>query len=53
VNAVIVSGDKDFQQLVRPGIGCSTRAAGGPASVEEHWVSTENATERLGVPPTA
>src|SRR6185436_9676895 len=23
---------------------------GGPANVEEHWVSLENASERLGVP---
>ncbi len=51
VNAVIVSGDKDFQQLVRPGIWLLNPGRGGPASVEEHWVSTENATERLGVPP--
>jgi DNA polymerase-1 len=51
VNAVIVSGDKDFQQLVRPGVWLLNPGRGGPASVEEHWVSTENATERLGVPP--
>jgi DNA polymerase-1 len=51
LNAVIVSGDKDFQQLVRPGIWLLNPGRGGPASVEEHWVSMENATERLGVPP--
>lgn len=50
-NVVIVSGDKDFQQLVRPGVWLLNPGRGGPASVEEHWVSTENATERLGVPP--
>ncbi len=24
---------------------------GGSAGVEEHWVSIENASERLGIPP--
>ena len=51
INVVIVSGDKDFQQIVQPGVWLLNPGRGGPASVEEHWVSTENATERLGVPP--
>jgi DNA polymerase-1 len=51
VNVVIVSADKDFQQLVRPGIWLFNPGRGGSARVEEHWVSVENATERLGVPP--
>lgn len=51
VNVVVVSGDKDFQQLVRPGLWLLNPGRGGPAGVEEHWVSTENAAERLGVPP--
>ena len=51
VPVVIVSGDKDFQQLVRPGVWLLNPGRGGPANVEEHWVSIENATERLGVPP--
>ena len=50
-NVVIVSGDKDFQQLVRPGIWLLNPGRGGPASVEEQWVSVENGAERLGVPP--
>jgi DNA polymerase-1 len=50
-NVVIVSGDKDFQQLVRPGIWLLNPGRGGPASVEESWVGTENASDRLGVPP--
>lgn len=49
---VIVSGDKDFQQLVRPGIWLLNPGRGGPAAVEEHWVGMHNASERLGVPPT-
>ena len=51
VNVVIVSGDKDFQQLVRDGVWLLNPGRGGPANVQEHWVSVENATERLGVKP--
>jgi DNA polymerase-1 len=50
-NVVIVSGDKDFQQLVKPGVWLLNPGRGGPASVEEQWVSVENGAERLGVPP--
>lgn len=50
-NVVIVSGDKDFQQLVRPGVWLLNPGRGGPASVEETWVGVENASDRLGVPP--
>jgi DNA polymerase-1 len=50
LNVVIISGDKDFQQLVRPGVWLLNPGRGGPASVEEQWVSAENADERLGVP---
>jgi DNA polymerase-1 len=50
-NVVIVSGDKDFQQLVRPGIWLLNPGRGGPANVEEQWVSVENGAERLGVAP--
>jgi DNA polymerase-1 len=52
MNVVIVSGDKDFQQLVRPGVWLLNPGRGGAANVEEHWVSIDNATERLGVPPS-
>jgi DNA polymerase-1 len=51
VNVVVVSGDKDFQQLVRPGVWLLNPGRGGPASVEEQWVGVENGSERLGVPP--
>src|SRR3954463_10126023 len=51
LNVVVVSGDKDFQQLVRPGVWLLNPGRGGPAGVEEHWVGIENASERLGVPP--
>lgn len=51
LNVVIVSGDKDFQQLVRPGVWLLNPGRGGPASVDEQWVADGNASERLGVPP--
>lgn len=51
VNVVVVSGDKDFQQLVKPGVWLLNPGRGGPANVEEHWVGVDNADERLGVPP--
>ncbi len=51
VNVVVVSGDKDFQQLVKPGVWLLNPGRGGPANVEEHWVGVENADERLGIAP--
>ena len=50
-HVVVVSGDKDFQQLVRPGLWLLNPGRGGPAQVEEHWVGMHNANERLGVVP--
>src|SRR5207245_6857823 len=51
LQVVIVSGDKDFYQLIAPGIALLNPGRGGPAGVEEHWVDQSNASERLGVPP--
>src|SRR6476469_696081 len=51
VNVVVVSGDKDFQQLVKPVFWLLNPWRGVPANVEEHWVGVENAEERLGVAP--
>ncbi|MBA2292653.1 MAG: DNA polymerase I [Gemmatimonadales bacterium] len=51
MHAVIVSGDKDFYQLIAPGISLLNPGRGGAAGVEETWVTEENASERLGVPP--
>ncbi len=51
VHVVIVSGDKDFQQLVGPGVWLLNPGRGGPAGVDEQWVGLENASDRLGVPP--
>src|SRR5256714_9800875 len=51
LRAVIVSGDKDFYQLIAPGIVLLNPGRGGPAAVEEHWVDESNASERFGVSP--
>jgi DNA polymerase I len=51
LEAVIVSGDKDFYQLIAPGIALLNPGRGGPAAVEETWVDESNASERLGIPP--
>ena len=51
LQVVIVSGDKDFYQLIGPRIALLNPGRGGPAGVEEEWVDESNAAERLGVPP--
>lgn len=51
LEAVIVSGDKDFYQMIRPGIALLNPGRGGPAGVDESWVTEANASARLGVPP--
>jgi DNA polymerase-1 len=50
-HVVIVSGDKDFQQLVRERVWLLNPGRGGPASVDEQWVGAENGADRLGVEP--
>ncbi len=52
VQVVIVSGDKDFYQLIGPRVALLNPGRGGPAGVEEHWVDESNASERLGVGPS-
>jgi DNA polymerase I len=52
LQTVIVSGDKDFYQLVGPGIALLNPGRGGPAAVDETWVDESNASERLGVAPS-
>jgi len=51
LEAVIVSGDKDFYQLVGPGIHLLNPGRGGPTGVEAEWVDETNAPEKFGVPP--
>ncbi|HTC25406.1 MAG TPA: DNA polymerase I [Gemmatimonadales bacterium] len=52
LQTVIVSGDKDFYQLIGPGIALLNPGRGGPAAVDEVWVDESNAGERLGVAPS-
>src|SRR3989441_770186 len=47
MQAVIVSGDKDFYQLIGEGIALLNPGRGGQAAVEEQWVDQSNASERL------
>lgn len=51
MDAVIVSGDKDFYQLISPHVMLLNPGRGGPAGVDEQWVDETNASERLGVAP--
>jgi DNA polymerase I len=52
LGVVIVSGDKDFYQLIGPGVALLNPGRGGPAAVDEHWVDETNARERFGVAPS-
>jgi DNA polymerase-1 len=49
---VIVSGDKDFYQLIGPRVALLNPGRGGPGAVDEQYVDESNASERLGVPPS-
>ena len=51
LEAVIVSGDKDFFQLVRPGVHLLNPGRGGPHGVAANWVDERNAGEKFGVAP--
>jgi DNA polymerase-1 len=51
LQTVIVSGDKDFYQLVGPRIALLNPGRGGPGAVDETWVDETNASDRLGVAP--
>ncbi len=52
LEAVIVSGDKDFYQLVGPGVHLLNPGRGGASGVAAEWVSEENASEKFGIPPS-
>jgi DNA polymerase-1 len=51
VNVVIVSGDKDFVQLVGKRVWILNPWHGRPGFTTEKWYDVDNAAERLGVPP--
>jgi DNA polymerase-1 len=52
LEVVIVSGDKDFYQLVGPGVHLMNPGRGGATGVAAEWVSEENASEKFGLPPS-
>ncbi|HHS50521.1 MAG TPA: DNA polymerase I [candidate division Zixibacteria bacterium] len=45
---VLVTGDKDFMQLVRSGVSV---LAPGRGAIPTEWWTAENASERFGIPP--
>lgn len=51
IETVVVSGDKDFMQLITPGIKILNPWHGRPGRTTEKWYDSDNAEERLGVPP--
>jgi DNA polymerase-1 len=50
LKAVIVSGDKDFVQMIGPGVSILNPWHGRPGRTTEKWYDESNAAERLGVP---
>ena len=48
---VIVSGDKDFYQLVGPNVHLMNPGRGGATGVEPEWVDESQAPKKFGVPP--
>ncbi len=52
LEAVIVSGDKDFYQLVGPGVHLMNPGRGGPTGVAAEWVTEANASAKFGIPPS-
>jgi DNA polymerase-1 len=51
IDAVVVSGDKDFVQLIGPGVSILNPWHGRPGQTAEKWYDEANAADRLGVPP--
>jgi DNA polymerase I len=52
VDTVIVSGDKDFYQLIGPRVFLLNPGRGGASGVDAEWVDESSAPDRLGVPPS-
>ncbi len=51
LEAVIVSGDKDFYQLIGPHVALLNPGRGGPNGVEADWVDLASADQKFGIPP--
>ncbi len=52
LEAVIVSGDKDFYQLIGPHVHLLNPGRGGPNGVAAEWVDLSNADAKFGIPPS-
>lgn len=51
LEAVIVSGDKDFYQLIDDHVHLLNPGRGGPNGVDAEWVDRSNARDRFGIEP--
>lgn len=51
LEAVVVSGDKDFYQLVGDHVHLLNPGRGGPNGVDADWVDRSNAQDKFGIPP--
>jgi DNA polymerase-1 len=51
IHSVIISGDKDFYQLISSHVSLLNPGRRGPAAVQEELVTVDTAANRLGVPP--
>jgi len=52
IESVIVSGDKDFYQLLDEDVVLLNPGRGGPGGVETDWVDLSKADEKFGIPPS-
>ncbi len=53
VESVIVSGDKDFYQLIDEDVVLLNPGRGGPGGVDTEWVDLSKADEKFGIPPSS
>ena len=51
LEVVLVSGDKDFCQLVNDHVIILNPGRGGPSKVEVHWLDADGVVAKFGVPP--
>jgi len=49
IEAVIVSGDKDFYQLLAPGVKLLNPGRGGRSGIATHWVEDTGVVDKFGV----
>jgi DNA polymerase-1 len=53
LESVIVSGDKDFYQLIDEDVVLLNPGRGGPGGVSTEWVDLSKADEKFGIPPSS